>query len=60
MLFYDLAIVDHDLGPDPGLGMDYHVVAQDHAGANDRVVLDTAPFSYVGIIVDDTPGDRCI
>ena len=53
MLFYDRSVGNHNFRPDPGLGMDHHVAAQNNSGADYRIVLNTAPFPDLGIVVDD-------
>lgn len=58
VLFYHRAVRDHDLRPEPGLGVDHDPVPQDDPGADDGVVLDAAVLPDMGVVVHDAAGDR--
>ena len=57
VLFYHRAVRDHDLRPEPGLGMNHHVIAKHDTGTYHRIVLDAALFTDMRVIVDDAPRD---
>jgi hypothetical protein len=54
MLFYDSSIGYNNLGPETSLRMNDHPVPQDDTGTNNGIILDTAVFANMRVVVHDT------
>jgi hypothetical protein len=54
VLFYDSSVGYNNLRPETGLRVNDHPIPQDYTGTNDGIVLDTAVFADMRVVVHDT------
>jgi hypothetical protein len=60
VLFYYRSIRYDNFRPETGLRMNYHPIPQDYTGTNDGIVLDTAMFTNMRVVVHDTSRDSAV
>jgi hypothetical protein len=60
VLFYYCSIRYDNFRPETSLRMNNHPIPQDHAGTYDSIVLDTAVFANMRVVVHDASRDSAV